>query len=177
MVSSFVYTVCFRFVFCIVLASIISHSPSCFPYLRINTSYVTVEPKKRREYEPSNIGKKEDASGSPNTETGATSATTGSHLIPSQTTREPSSSLKQAADQIGTSRINQPESSRSSTTESSSSALPPMPQSVGKPTASKPSSGSLRRARIVITVKRTEAYEKWLVDNPITQGGQEDEHI
>ena len=31
--------------------------------------------------------------------------------------------------------------------------------------------------KIVETVKRTEAYEKWLVDNPITQGGQEDEHI
>ena len=137
-----------------------------------------MEPKKRREYEPSsNIGKKEDASGSPNTETGATSATTGSHPIPSQTTRESSSSLKQAANQIGTPRINQPESSRSSTTESSSSALPPMPQSAGKPTAPKPSSGSLRRARMVITVKRTEAYEKWLLDNPITQAGQEDEHI
>ena len=136
-----------------------------------------MEPKKRREYEPSNIGKKEDASGSPNTETGATSATTGSHPIPSQTTRESPSPLKQAADQIGTSRINQPESSRSSMTESSSSALPPMPQSAGKPSASKPSSGSLRRARIVITVKRTEAYEKWLLDNPITQAGQEDEHI
>ena len=168
---------CFRFVLCIVLASsIISHFPSRFHYLRINTSYVTVEPKKRREFEPSNTGKKEDASGSPNTETGATSATTGSQLIPSQT-RESSSSLKQAVDQIGTSRINQPEPSRSSTTESSSSALPPMPQSAGKPSASKPSSGSLRRARIVITVKRTEAYEKWLVDNPITQGGHEDEHI
>lgn len=38
--------------------------------------------------------------------------------------------------------------------------------------------GSLRRARIVITVRRTEDYENWLVDNPHTYGGddEDDEH-
>jgi len=35
--------------------------------------------------------------------------------------------------------------------------------------------GSLRRARIIITVRRTEDYEKWLVENPHTSGGLDDD--
>lgn len=37
--------------------------------------------------------------------------------------------------------------------------------------------GTLRRARIVITVQRTDAYKKWLEENPIQDviSGEEDD--
>lgn len=39
--------------------------------------------------------------------------------------------------------------------------------------------GTLRRSRIVITVKRTEAYVKWLKENPIQDihSGDDDDRI
>lgn len=129
--------------------------------VRIQTSYVSVEPKKRREFGPSrSVG--EEASGSPQTGTGATSTTTGSSSRPSQAI---DSSLPLAA--AGPSRIGQP---GASAIDSSMSPSPAKPKS---------SSGSMRRARIVITVKRTEAYKQWLKDNPIqdTHAGHDDEHI
>ena len=106
---------------------------------RIQTSYVSVEPKKRREYGPtSNVGEK--SQGSPQTETGATAATT-----EAPETIEPSLPASTA---LGYSEVEQPVVS---TVDSSSSAT------AGK---AKSSSGTLRRARIVITVKRTDAYKK-----------------
>lgn len=41
------------------------------------------------------------------------------------------------------------------------------------------SEGTLRRSRIVITVKRTEAYVKWLKENPIQDihSGDDDDRI
>jgi len=130
--------------------------------VQIHTSYVAVEPKKRREHGPTR-GVSEEASGSPRTGTGATSATT---RTPSRQPQAIDSSLPVAAEP-GHSRIDQP---GASTVDSSTSALP------GKP---KSSAGTMRRARIVITVKRTEAYKKWLEDNPIqdTHAGQDDDHI
>jgi hypothetical protein len=125
---------------------------------RIQTSYVSVEPKKRREYGPtSNVGEK--SQGSPQTETGATAATT-----EAPETIEPS---LPAATALGYSEVEQPVVS---TVDSSSSAT------AGK---AKSSSGTLRRARIVITVKRTDAYKKWLLDNPIhdIHAGHDDDHI
>jgi len=130
--------------------------------IQIQTSYPTVEPKKRREQGPtSSIS--EEASGTQHTETGATSATTGT------STRQPQaigSSLAVAAGP-GPSSIDQP---GSSTIDSSTSASPVKPKS---------SVGTMRRARIVITVRRTAAYKKWLEDNPIqdTHTGQDEDHI
>jgi len=126
--------------------------------VRIQTSYVSVEPKKRRDYGPtSNIGEK--SQGSPQTETATTSAT----KEPPETIE---SSLPVAAE-LRYSELGQPVAS---TVDSSSS------QTAGK---TKSSSGTLRRARIVITVKRTEAYEKWLLDNSIhdIHAGHDDDHI
>lgn len=128
--------------------------------VNINTSYVTVEPKKRREYRPpSSVS--EEASGSPRIETGATSATARAR------SRQPQaidSSLSVAA---GPGRLDQPGPSPMDSSTAASS---------GKP---KSSAGTLRRARIVITVKRTEAYKKWLEDNPIqdVHAGQDDDQI
>ncbi|KAL7542321.1 hypothetical protein ACHAXR_013304 [Thalassiosira sp. AJA248-18] len=133
--------------------------------VRIQTSYVAVEPKKRKEHgQTSTIS--EEAPGSPATETGATSATTGTPT----TTRRPQAidSAMSVAARTGPSRIDQP---GASTIDPSSTSPSP-----GKP---KSSAGTMRRARIVITVKRTEAYKKWLEDNPIqdTHAGQDDDHI
>mmetsp|Transcript_31115 Transcript_31115/g.66244 ORF Transcript_31115/g.66244 Transcript_31115/m.66244 type:complete len:282 (+) Transcript_31115:240-1085(+) len=129
--------------------------------VRIQTSYVTVEPKKRREHGPSS-SITEEASGSPKTGTGATSATTGT------SSRQPQAldSSRQVVAGPGPSRINQP---GTSTFDLSIRASP------GKPKAS---GGAMRRARIVITVQRTDAYKKWLKENPIqdTHTGQDDDH-
>lgn len=110
--------------------------------VQIQTSYVAVEPKRRRDHGQADSARKED-SGSVKAGTGVTSITTRS------TSREPT---------------------KESTAPGSSGP------SAGK---SKPSSGAMRRARIVITVKRTKAYEEWLIDNPIhdTHAGQDDVHM
>lgn len=123
--------------------------------VQIQTSYVSVEPKKRREHGPTSS----EASGSPR-ETAATSATTG----PPPRQHQATDSSQQVAAAPGPSRIEK------STIDSS--AAP----SQGKPKAS---AGTMRRARIVITVKRTEAYKKWLEDNPIqdAHAGQDDDHL
>lgn len=134
--------------------------------VRIQTSYVAVEPKKRKEHGPSSVS--EEASGTaPATETGATSATTGT---PPRQPQAIDSAMPVAAAGPGTPRIDQPPGASTADHSSTASA------SQGKP---KSSAGTMRRARIVITVKRTEAYKKWLEDNPIhdTHAGQDDDHI
>lgn len=50
----------------------------------------------------------------------------------------------------------------------------------GRPTAA--AGRELRRARIVITVKRTESYKKWLEENPLQaiiagDGGDDEEEV
>lgn len=132
--------------------------------VRIQTSYVAVEPKKRKELGPTS-SVSEEASGSPQTETGATSATTGT---PTRQPQAIDSAMPVAVTEPGPSRIDQPGASTVDTSTASASS--------GK---LKSSAGTMRRARIVITVKRTEAYEKWLEDNPIqdTHAGQDDDHI
>lgn len=134
--------------------------------VKIQTSYVTVEPKKKREHYGQYSSISEEASGTLPTETGATSATTGSPTMQPQAMYPPSSVA--AAAQPGHSRIDRP---GASPTYSSASSAPQ-----GKP---KSSAGTMRRARIVITVKRTDAYKKWLEDNPIqdVHAGQDDDHI
>jgi hypothetical protein len=128
--------------------------------IRIQTSYVAVEPKKKREYGPSRSGISGEAS--THTKSGSTMASTGT---PSRQSQPVDSSLPVAAAGPGHTRIDRPGASASST-----SASP------GKP---KPSAGTMRRARIVISVKRTEAYKKWLEDNPIQDihAGHDDDHI
>lgn len=113
--------------------------------VQIQTSYVPVEPKRRRDHGVADGVRKGD-SGSFKTGTGATSVTTRSSSREIQTTD--SSSLPPG----------------------SGGSLP------GKPNSSP---NNLRRARIVITVKRTKAYEEWLKDNPIqdTHAGQDDVNV
>merc|ERR1711957_75082 len=118
--------------------------------MQIQTAYVAVEPKKRREQGPASSVSREDL-GLLETGTGATSIATGS------TSREPptTSSSSTVAPGPGPSRTNPLGFSMVSSTTGILS---------GK---SKSSAGSMRRSRIVITVKRTEAYQEWLEDNPL----------
>ena len=113
---------------------------------RIQTAYVNVDPKKRREFGPMS----EEVFGSPDTATGPTSATTG---VPT---------IDQSAPLVG---------------EPISSADLSSPVTLSQ--LIKSSGGTLRRARIVITVKRTADYKKWLEENPLqdNHAGHDDEHL
>lgn len=128
---------------------------------RIQTSYVSVDPKKRRELGPPR-SVCEEVSGSPGAATGTTSASTGTPTMPLQLME---SSLPVVAEP-----------------ESSPVHHPVTPQKdLSNPVAStqlmKTSDGSLRRARIVITVKRTATYKKWLEDNPLQDAQHYDDHL
>ncbi len=117
---------------------------------RIQTSYVYVDPKKRREVGPTSEG----VSGSPETATGPTSDTTGTPTVQPQGIESPL---------VG-------EPIPSSADLSSPVTLCQLMKASG---------GTLRRARIVITVKRTADYKKWLEDNPLqdTHAGHDDDHL
>lgn len=131
--------------------------------VRINTSYVHVEPKRRRQ------GLQQRQQGeTPRSETSVAIAT---EEFPSKRDKITSSG---------------PESTDSNTIEASSSASTititdqNTPVSIGmgliattqnerQGGSSRSSSGGreLRRARILVTVRRTESYKKWLEDNPL----------
>jgi len=119
--------------------------------VRIQTSYANVDPKKRREFGPTSS---EDVSGSPGTATGPTSATTGTPTVQPQGIESPS--------------VGEPTPSQAD-----------LPSSVTLSQLMKVSGGALRRARIVITVKRTADYMKWLEDNPLedTHAVHDDDHL
>lgn len=107
--------------------------------IRIQTSYVAVEPKK----------KKERASSTSDTSHGSLPTPAGS-----------ASPIAAAASRI--------DRSQAVTMDS-----PSVPENQNLP------EGTLRRSRIVITVKRTEAYVKWLKENPIQDihSGDDDDRI
>ena len=108
---------------------------------RVQTSYVTVDPKKKKEhYSATNEGSDQFRQ----------------HQIdqsPHVTSRETSPALDTlaAAAQIGRENIEH---------SFASQAIPRQPRQSG-------TSGTLRRARMIITVQRTEAYKKWLKENPV----------
>lgn len=139
---------------------------------RIQTSYVAVEPKTRKGPHPTS-SVSEEASGSPPGTTSATSATTGTpsrqqpQAMYSSSPVAAAAAASSAVADSGPSSIDQ----HGAYTVDSSTSSPP-----GK---HKSSAGPMRRARIVITVKRTEAYKKWLVENPVpdTHAGHDDDHI
>lgn len=93
----------------------------------------------------------EEVFGSPDTATGPTSSTTG---VPT---------IDQSAPLVG-------EPISSPTGLSSPVTLTQLMKASG---------GTLRRARIVITVKRTADYKKWLEENPLqdNHAGHDDEHL
>jgi len=120
--------------------------------VRINTSYVHVDPKRRKQESQ----QRQDET--PCSETLVATATEG---------------ITSERDNITSSR---PESTGSNMIEASSSTstitstgLIATTQNERPGGFSRSSSGGrdLRRARILVTVRRTESYKKWLEDNPL----------
>jgi hypothetical protein len=112
---------------------------------RVQTSYVTVDPKKKKDH------------GAPASDDGSVrfhQPQMQSHAPMAHTSPGTSQALDAlaAAAQIGRENIEQ----------SLAAAHSSSPQSKQKSTA-----GALRRARMIITVQRTEAYKKWLEENPV----------
>jgi hypothetical protein len=111
---------------------------------RVNTSYVTVEPKKRKL--PSQGSEQEEDSALAHS--GESGSVSGSPLV---TSTSPAGDSKPPAAQ------------QSPTQEITTSAQPSTTSSRGGRTSGR----ELRRARIVITVRRTESYKRWLEENPL----------
>lgn len=127
--------------------------------IRIQTSYVAVEPKKKKEH---GLGSAADVSeiiaGSPQAEPVVTTT------MPQPRLSRGLDTLAAAAEQ-GRAKLDQSVGGSQST--------------ISSPGKSKSSVGAMRRARIVITVRRTDAYKKWLQENPIqdTISGDDDDRI
>lgn len=109
-------------------------------YSRVQTSYVAVEPKRRKSSQP--------------TQSGAGEAHASSEAAGSQQQQQQAESPAAAA------------------------AASPAPSVSSRGGRGGSAGRELRRSRIVITVKRTESYERWLEENPlqaIIAGTGEDE--
>jgi len=139
--------------------------------VRIHTSYVNVEPKRRRQVSQ----RKGEVSSAIRTE-GASSSNITEDGLPS--TKVESSSLTISV--AGTTNTEEPLSSSvtSSVLDSKKSMMVSSTQQGGQQSttisntrnssSSLSGSGSreLRRARILVTVKRTDSYKRWLEENP-----------
>jgi hypothetical protein len=145
-----------------------------FPLRRIHTSYVNVEPKRRRQVsqqkgEVSSAITTEGTSSSSTPEDGLPSSKVESSSLTSNVTRttnteeqsQTSSSLVSSSipdseknTKVSGTQQGWQQSTTTSTTRSSASSL------------SGSGSRELRRARILVTVKRTESYKRWLEENP-----------
>lgn len=110
--------------------------------IRVHTSYVTVEPKRRKQTPQQ--GEQED-------EDGSSQGGTGSSQQGSSSAAAPAVSSQAAIQHQDEARATAPShTTRQGGTRSSGSG--------GR---------ELRRARIVITVRRTESYRRWLEENPL----------
>ena len=130
---------------------------------RIHTSYVNVEPKRRRQAPQ----QKDEMSSAITTESPASASTSEDNRnIMSATNTKKSSGL--ALSSIPTSSVVDSKKSTNAR-ESQQGDEEPTTTSITRNSAQYSSgSGSreLRRARILVTVKRTESYERWLEENP-----------
>ena len=114
------------------------------PHISVNTSYVTVEPKRRKN--PSSQKELQEE---------------GTHV---------STSLESPTDKVPKPEYSEPIPPSSKTLENTRSALDETEDSrtgaLGG-TRGRSSGRELRRARIVITLRRTESYTRWLEENPL----------
>jgi hypothetical protein len=110
---------------------------------RVNTSYVTVEPKKRKLPSQGSEQEEDSAFAHPTD----SSSVSGSPLV----TSTPAADSK-------------PPAAQQSPTQETTSA---QPSTTSTSRGGRASGRELRRARIVITVRRTESYKRWLEENPL----------
>jgi hypothetical protein len=112
---------------------------------RVQTSYVTVEPKRRKQAPQQEEQEQEEG---------------GTQSVPGTSSSEATGSQSRPPSAQTSAKAASPEHEEEGR---SSAGLPPARQG-----ARGSSSGGreLRRARIEITVKRTESYKRWLEENP-----------
>uniref|UniRef100_A0A7S4EHE7 DNA/RNA-binding protein Alba-like domain-containing protein n=2 Tax=Pseudo-nitzschia australis TaxID=44445 RepID=A0A7S4EHE7_9STRA len=110
--------------------------------VRINTSYVNVEPKRRRQQKGEM----------------PTSETTTREVAPSRSVTD---HIIDTMDSGGGMQQQQQQGKQSLSTTKTTAATTRLSASSGG------GSRELRRARILVTVKRTESYKRWLEENPI----------
>lgn len=136
--------------------------------VRIHTSYVNVEPKRRKQVsqqkgDVSSAATTEGSSSSSTLEVGEPSSKVESSSLPNIAEEQSQTSSSLVSKFIPDSERNTKgsgtqqewqQSTTASTTRSSASSL------------SGSGSRELRRARILVTVKRTESYKQWLEENP-----------
>jgi hypothetical protein len=130
------------------------HSSSFFT--RIHTSYVSVEPKRRKQ--SLNQGEQD--------------------VVLLQPSRVLSADIGEDVEEMMTPSLSRKQPSESPPGTAGEEALrttSPLSTAPGANTASTPQSSrrgsssgrELRRARIVVTVRRTESYKRWLEENPL----------
>ncbi|CAJ1905776.1 unnamed protein product [Cylindrotheca closterium] len=121
--------------------------------VRVHTSYVSVEPKRKKQVIEMQGSQEENLK--PVSESSSTAeVSTESLTVEKGATSQPPESQTQ-----------------------SSKNPPPQKPKTQPPQRNTPGGRELRRARIVITVKRTESYKQWLLENPlqaIIAGGSDD---
>lgn len=126
--------------------------------VKIHTSYVNVEPKRRRQVSQQQQQHQQqgEVTSATATATEDVPSTTSGAELPSSTNPESSSSTTTGTGTIPITMTKEAPSSSVYTT-------------VNDPNTKSSSGGGreLRRARILITVKRTESYKRWLEDNPL----------
>jgi len=117
----------------------------------VNTSYVTVEPKRRKqtskEQEDESTQTRSPTAESPTPSGGPRSGSVSS--ISPAPDAKPSAQPSQTQDQV--------------TMQQAEAGVPPS----ARQGSGRSSGRELRRARIVITVRRTESYKRWLEENPL----------
>ena len=129
---------------------LINFSPPCYLLRRVSTSYVTVEPKRRKHPKES----EGDSSAPIQSQSPDITAAFGSPEVVPDTPSSPGSAKPAALPSAEQQRTSPP---REGTPVGS-------PRQGG---GGRSSGRELRRARIVITVRRTASYKRWLEENPL----------
>lgn len=126
-------------------------------HLRIHTSYVSVEPKRKKQ--TSHQGEQDVLLMQPSQSSPAR-LSEGGEVVATPAAAEPQAA--EAARTVG-------EEAEASTLPSSDASASPSPATTAPQSSRRGSSGGreLRRARIVVTVRRTESYKRWLEENPL----------
>lgn len=128
-----------------------------FVLRRIHTSYVSVEPKRRRQVQQ----QKGEVSSTVAADAGKTTPISEDTLVST-------SKVELSSSTSNVSVTKREATSQQTESEPRQGTKKPITTSTTKPSAPSSGSGSreLRRARILVTVKRTESYKRWLEENP-----------
>ena len=155
----------------------------CSLSIRVQTSYVSVEPKRKKQVPQQQQQEDESsllvqpASSSESTKEDANVNLAGARGVGGEDETEPETDSGKTTPEKNPLRSTQPETGPSSTSTKSPTATSTPPtakhtttgqqRSGSRPSSTGGGGRELRRARIVITVRRTENYKRWLEENPL----------